>query len=88
MGVSRLGSLEAKNSIDHDRVERLRCAAKSAFGMDQIATLELYHGAIVGGVTAKEYLVQLGFPAACIHLGYDCVDVDAFAELASKRVFR
>jgi len=44
--------------------------------------LKFYHGAMVGGSTAGEYLVQLGFPAKKIRRGYDCVDVETFATLA------
>lgn len=41
-----------------------------------------YDSALVGGSKHKDYLIQLGFPAERIFLGYDAVDNDYFAQTA------
>jgi 1,2-diacylglycerol 3-alpha-glucosyltransferase len=44
--------------------------------------LHWFDGALVGGLSHRDYLVQLGMPAARIVLGYNAVDNDFFAENA------
>jgi 1,2-diacylglycerol 3-alpha-glucosyltransferase len=48
--------------------------------------LHWFDAALVGGPTHRDYLVQLGLPAARIVLGYNAVDNDFFAE--NTRIWR
>ncbi len=43
-----------------------------------------FSSALVGGVSHREYLIELGMPASRISLGYNAVDNGAFAALAAK----
>jgi glycosyltransferase involved in cell wall biosynthesis len=45
--------------------------------------IRFYSSALVGGERHRDYLVQLGFPAERIFLGYDAVDNNYFAEKAA-----